>query len=47
MALKNESLSHQGGWGVIRTNSYILAIGGFFMPPSINVEPHIEKGGNY
>ena len=29
------------GWGlgVLRTHSYIL---GFFMPPSINVQPHIE-----
>ena len=26
----------------LRTHSYILAFGGFFMPPSITVEPHIE-----
>ena len=33
--------SYQGG-GVFRTHSYILPFLGFFMPPSINVKPHIE-----
>ena len=28
--------------GVLRTHSYILPFLGFFMPPSINVKPHIE-----
>ena len=30
--------------GVLRTHSYILPFLGFFMPPSINVKPHmVEK----
>ena len=41
------TISASGIWiGVgrefLRTNSYILAFWGFFMPPSINVDPHIE-----
>ena len=28
--------------GVLRTHSYILPFLGFFIPPSINVKPHIE-----
>ena len=29
--------------GVLRTHSYILPFLGFFMPPSINVKPHIPN----
>ena len=32
----------RGVGGFLRTHSYILAFGSFFLPPSINVEPQIE-----
>ena len=48
------TLSDPGYWilviprgGVLRTHSYILAFRGFCVPPSINVDPYVEQGGNY
>ena len=32
----------QGGGGVLRTHSYLLAFQSFCMPPSINVDPYID-----